>query len=113
MSVLIPIGDSDFKSVVSNGNYFVDKTKFIAEIIDNRGKSILITRPRRFGKTFNLSMLYYYFTMHNADENKSLFHGTFIEQAGDKYSHEQGKWPVIYISFKDLDENSSEEMQKD
>ncbi|ERT36686.1 hypothetical protein HMPREF1766_00951, partial [Fusobacterium nucleatum CTI-5] len=66
----IPIGIDDFKVVKENNYYYIDKTNFISEISENTGKTLLFTRPRRFGKTLNMSTLKYFFDIHNKDENR-------------------------------------------
>ena len=96
----IPIGIDDFKKIRENNYYYIDKTNFIEEIGKNVGKTLLFTRPRRFGKTLNMSMIKYFFDIENKEENKKLFTNLYIEKS--KYISEQGKYPVIYISFKDL-----------
>ena len=66
----MPIGVEDFKELIEKNYCFVDKTRFICQLLENRGKVLLITRPRRFGKTLNLSMLRYFFTLENAEEKR-------------------------------------------
>lgn len=95
----IPIGISDFKTLIDKNYYYVDKSLFIKEIIDDGAKVILIPRPRRFGKTLNMSILRYFYEK-TETETKELFEGLNI------YNHEeimsmQGKYPVIYLTFKD------------
>ena len=85
----MPVGIDDFKKL-REGYYFVDKTKFIQELIDGHSDVTLITRPRRFGKTLTMSMLYYFFTNENAKENRKLFEDCAIAEAGEKYMAEQG-----------------------
>ena len=89
MHKLLPIGIDDFKELISNNYYYIDKTLFIKEILDRRGKVSLFTRPRRFGKTLNLSMLQHFFenTEYTPDRepHKALFEGLAIMQAGDEY----------------------------
>jgi hypothetical protein len=94
----IPIGISDFKDIMENNYYFVDKSLLIKEIVEDDSKVILIPRPRRFGKTINMSMLNSFFN--NKDNSKELFKGLFIEH-NKNIMKKQGKHPVIYISFKD------------
>lgn len=107
MSKRIPIGISDFKTLIENEYYYFDKTKFVENIIEESGKSLLFTRPRRFGKTLNMSTLRYFFDIANAEENRKLFKDLYIEKSASfKY---QGQYPVIYISLKDLKLNSFEE----
>ena len=96
----IPIGINDFKTLIENNYYYIDKTKHIEDILNDGSEVILFTRPRRFGKTLNMSMLKYFFDIENKEENKKLFSNLYIEKS--KYISEQGKYPVIYISFKDL-----------
>ena len=80
MKKLLPDGISDFKTLIENNYYYVDKTPFISEIGKNVGKTLLFTRPRRFGKTLNMSTLKYFFDIRNAEENKKLFKGLEIEK---------------------------------
>ena len=81
----IGIGVSDFKMLRIRDNYFIDKSLFIKHIIDNQSGVILITRPRRFGKTLNMSMLRYYFDC-NGKETKELFTGLKIMEQEEKYT---------------------------
>ncbi|MBQ1510952.1 MAG: AAA family ATPase, partial [Selenomonadaceae bacterium] len=81
----MPVGIEDFGELIQREYYFVDKTRFIRELLDAQGKITLITRPRRFGKTLTLSMLQYFFTLEDAEENRKLFAGLDIERAGEKY----------------------------
>lgn len=97
----LPVGLDDFKKL-REGYLFVDKTRFIKEFLDNHSEVTLITRPRRFGKSMTLSMAKYFFTLEKAAENRSLFDGTDIEKAGEKYMKEQGQWPVVLLSLKDI-----------
>jgi Predicted AAA-ATPase len=96
----IPIGQSDFKTIIEDKYYYIDKTLYIKDII-NANTALLTTRPRRFGKTLNMTMLAYFYDI-NAD-NRSLFNGLNIETEEDgKYMEKCGKHPVIFMSFKDL-----------
>jgi len=97
----LAIGNDDFKDLRKENCYFVDKTYFIKDIIDTKAKVTLITRPRRFGKTLNISMLYYYFNC--IENNKDLFDGLFISSQEDKYLNECGKYPAIFLTFKDIE----------
>ncbi len=103
----LPIGVDDFKELVKKEYYFVDKTLFIKELLDLKGKVNLFTRPRRFGKTLNMSMLRYFFEMGH-EENAELFRGLKIMDAGDKYLAHMGKYPVISISLKSMKQPSFE-----
>ncbi|WP_336044220.1 AAA family ATPase [Fusobacterium polymorphum] len=107
----IPIGLSDFKHLIEEDFYYFDKTKFIDEIIQDGAQVKLFTRPRRFGKTLNMSMLKYFFDIKKADENRKLFRDLYIEKT--KSFKEQGQYPVISLSLKDLKATTWEEMQKD
>ena len=98
---LMPVGVDDFKDLRER-YYFVDKTRFIRELIDGHSKVTLITRPRRFGKTLTMSMLYYFFTNENAGENRKLFEDCTIAKAGEMYMAEQGSRPVVFFSLKDV-----------
>lgn len=93
MSKAMPIGVDDFKEVITENYYFVDKTDFIRQIIDKHSKVTLITRPRRFGKTLTMSMLDYFFSNSKSPETRQLFYGLNIERAGEKYMKEQGQYP--------------------
>jgi hypothetical protein len=96
----LPIGLSDFKELRMGNYYFVDKSEFISEVINENNKVILITRPRRFGKTLNLSMLKYFFDIN--EDAKGIFQGLKIENLPE-FKH-QGKYPVIFLTFKDIKE---------
>ena len=110
MKKLLPDGISDFKTLIENNYYYVDKTPFISEVGKNVGKTLLFTRPRRFGKTLNMSMLKYFFDVRDAEENRKLFKGLEIENS--LYFKEQGKYPVIFISMKDIKGNTWEKLFK-
>ncbi|ANQ52281.1 AAA family ATPase [Flammeovirga sp. MY04] len=101
-----PIGISNFKEVIKDNYYYIDKSLFIEDIIETGAKSILIPRPRRFGKTLNMSMLHAFFDVKKEKENKSLFEKLKISQS-ETWKH-QGKYPVIYLSLKDIKENTFE-----
>ena len=103
----IPIGIDSFNELITGNYYFADKTLFIKDIIEEGSKVLLIPRPRRFGKSLNMSMLRYFFTNKNAENNKQLFNGLKIEQETEIMKL-QGKSPLIYISFKDVKELSWE-----
>ena len=96
----IPIGVDDFKKLIENNAYYIDKTKFIADILNDAAEVKLFTHPRRFGKTLNMSTLKYFFDIQNANENRKLFNGLDIEKS--EYFSEQGKHPVIFISMKGI-----------
>jgi predicted AAA-ATPase len=100
----LPIGYGDFDEIVRSKFDFVDKSLFIKEILDNAvTQVILITRPRRFGKTLNLSMLHCFLAAEvNRQSTQNLFNGLKIAEQGEQYWQHQGKYPVIFISFKDI-----------
>ena len=105
----IGIGESDFKILRIKKDYYIDKTKYIKDIINNRSKVLLITRPRRFGKTLNMSMLRYYFDCTKKD-NKELFEGLKIMKQDEKYTSKLGYYPCIYLTLKDAGLQSYELM---
>ena len=106
----IGIGLSDFKHLIEEDFYYYDKTKFIDEIIKGGAQVKLFTRPRRFGKTLNMSMLKYFFDIKKADENRKLFKNLYIEKT--ESFKEQGQYPVIFLSLKDLKATTWEEMER-
>ena len=106
----IGIGLSDFKELIEDDYYYFDKTKFIDEVIKDGAKVKLFTRPRRFGKTLNMSMLKYFFDIKKADENRKLFRDLYIEKT-DSFK-EQGQYPVVFLSLKDLKATTWEEMER-
>ena len=106
----LPIGISDFKYLIEEDYYYFDKTNFIDEIIKDGSQVKLFTRPRRFGKTLNMSMLKYFFDIKEAKENKKLFNGLYIENT--ESFKRQGQYPVIFLSLKDLKAETWEEMQE-
>ena len=99
----IGLGESDFRALRTMKDYYIDKTMYIKDIIDNRSKVILVTRPRRFGKTLNMSMLKYYFDCSQKD-NKELFEGLKIMEQGEEYTSKLGYYPCIYLTLKDISE---------
>ena len=103
----LPIGISDFKTVIEENYYYADKTDMIGNILDDRVMVTLFTRPRRFGKTLNMSMMKYFFGIENAEENKKLFDGLSI--SNKEYMKEQGQYPVIFISFRNIEEENWED----
>ena len=107
----IPIGLSNFKHLIEEDFYYFDKTKFIDEIIQDGAQVKLFTRPRRFGKTLNMSMLKYFFDIKEAEENRKIFKDLYIEKT--ESFKEQGQYPVIFLSLKDLKARTWEIMKKD
>ena len=108
----LQVGTSEFKEARLEQALVLDKSLFIEEVI-NDDKTICILRPRRFSKTFNMSMLNYFFTIEDAEENRALFKGMNIEKAKDSrgrlYMDYQGKSPTIFITFKELQASNYEE----
>lgn len=104
----IPIGIEDFKEIRTENYYYIDKTKFIEEILNDGAKVKLFCRPRRFGKTLNMSMLKTFFDIKEAEENRKLFDNLYIKTS--LVFAEQGKYPVILISMKEVIGNSLEEL---
>ena len=98
----LPIGVSNFKDIIEKNYYYFDKTKFIENILEDGSQVKLFTRPRRFGKTLNMSMLKYFFDVKNKDENRKLFEGMNISKS--EYFDIQGNFPVISVSFKKYQE---------
>lgn len=101
----LPIGVDNFEKLITRSYYFVDKTKLIQELLDKKGDINLFTRPRRFGKTLNLSMLQYFFEDARDDNGvkkdySHLFEGLNISKAGEKYTSYMGQYPVINLSLK-------------
>ncbi|MDR2972013.1 MAG: AAA family ATPase, partial [Bacteroidales bacterium] len=100
----LPKGKSFFDRLIEDGSYYVDKTLFIRDLLDNDSTVTLCTRPRRFGKTLNQTMLQCFFedTAPIGGKNtRALFNGLKIEAAGERYMEHQGKYPVIFLSFKE------------
>ena len=106
----IGIGLSDFKELIEEDFYYFDKTKFIDEIVKDGAKVKLFARPRRFGKTLNMSMLKYFFDIKEAEENRKLFKDLYIEKTEN--FKEQGQYPVVFLSLKDLKARTWEEMER-
>ena len=100
----LPIGVEDFKRLVDNGYYFVDKTLMIKELLENKETANLFTRPRRFGKTLNMSMLQRFFEA-TEKSNAYLFDGLKIAAYPEHMAY-QGKYPVISISLKSMKQAS-------
>ena len=95
----LPIGIDNFEKLVTRGYYFIDKTLFIKDLLDNKADVNLFTRPRRFGKTLNMSMLQYFFE-NSSKDNSYLFEGLNIMKEGEEYTSHMGKYPVINLSLK-------------
>ena len=97
----IPVGISEFDKIRDRGYYYIDKTNLIAELLDNIAEVTLITRPRRFGKTMAMSMLANFFDMQQ--DNIERFCGLKISQNTELCSQWMNQWPVLFLSFKEVD----------
>ena len=104
---IIPIGIDDFEKIIRDGYYYVDKSLFIKELIDMKSEVNLFTRPRRFGKTLNMSMLRCFFDK-NMKNPQELFKGLKIMDAGEDYLRHMGRYPVIFLSLKSLKQEDFE-----
>lgn len=100
VSLKLPVGIEDFQEIRRLGFYYVDKTKLIEQLLENWGKVNLFTRPRRFGKTLNMSMLRYFFEI---GTDRTLFDGLYISQNKQLCEEYLGKFPVIFLSLKGVD----------
>ena len=105
----LPIGISDYKTLIEEDYYYMDKTDFIRQIIEEGSKITMLPRPRRFGKTLNLSTLRYFFEKTEGNVYRPLFNGKSIEQWKD-FDKYQGQYPVIMITLKDCKADSFEEV---
>ncbi|MBR1743853.1 MAG: AAA family ATPase [Lachnospiraceae bacterium] len=106
----LPIGYESFEEIISGNFYYVDKTGLIKELLDRGGKVNLFTRPRRFGKTLNLSMLKYFFQigmnlLGEPADYASLFDGLYISSFGEQYMKYQGQYPVISLTLKSAEQS--------
>ncbi len=100
----LPLGHENFKELIDYRLDFVDKTLFIKEVLDDRATKVaVITRPRRFGKTLNLSMLHYFLAAEAYGQStQGLFDGLKIAALGNEYMQHQGRYPVIFITLKEV-----------
>ena len=101
----LPVGIEDFAEIRRNEYYYVDKTQLIEQVLDRRNKVTLFTRPRRFGKTLNMSMLQYFFEI---GMDPTLFDGLYIAHNKDLCDFYMGRYPVVSISLKGVDADSYE-----
>jgi len=112
MKKALPVGVENFEDIIRSGYYYVDKTLFIKELLDYKGKVNLFTRPRRFGKTLNLSMLRYFFEdtgdAERNEKNRELFSGMKILDAGEDYTGQMGMYPVMNLTLKSAKQESYE-----
>ncbi len=112
MKKALPIGVDNFEKIRNEGYYYVDKTMLIKELLDLKGEVNLFTRPRRFGKTLNLSMLRYFFEDTGDGEknarNRALFQGLKIMEAGEAYVRQMGMYPVMNLTLKSAKQENFE-----
>ncbi|MDJ0842507.1 MAG: AAA family ATPase [Acidobacteriota bacterium] len=99
MNLKLPIGIDDFKKVIQRDYHYVDKSMFIVEVMEASAETLMVTRPRRSGKTINMSMLHNFFD-ESRPENAALFVGLAVQQS-HLWDH-RGRYPVIFLTFKDL-----------
>ena len=97
ITLKLPVGIEDFREIRRKGFYYIDKTRLIEQLLDSWGKVNLFTRPRRFGKTLNMSMLRYFFEI---ETDKTLFDGLHISQRSDLCDEYMGKFPVVSLTLK-------------
>ena len=103
----IPIAVEEFKKIIEENYYYIDKTKFIEDVLIDGAEVKLFCRPRRFGKTLNMSTLKYFFDIENKGENRKLFNGLYVENT--PLINEQGKYPVIFLSMKGISSTKFED----
>lgn len=105
----LPVGIENFEEIRRNQYYYIDKTKLIEQLFDSLGKVSLFTRPRRFGKTLNMSMLKSFFEI---GTDPSLFDGLYISENKELCKQHQGQYPVIFLSLKDVEGLSFSEAKR-
>lgn len=102
MSFTVGVGKSDFAALMESGNYYVDKTELIYELVNDTDNVVtLFTRPRRFGKTLMMSVMENFFSIHK--DSKSIFEGLAITKHEDFCKKWMNKYPVLFVSFKDVE----------
>ena len=99
--IRIPVGEENFEFLRKKKSYYVDKTRFIAELLDEDFKVNLITRPRRFGKTLNMTMLEAFFDIRK--DSKGIFADLEIMKHEELCAEWMNQWPVLFLSFKDVE----------
>ena len=105
----LPVGIDGFEKIRRNGFYYIDKTKLIEQLFLNWGEVNLFTRPRRFGKTLNMSMLKCFFEI---GTDTSLFDGLYVSENKELCEQHQGQYPVIFLSLKDVEGLSFSEAKR-
>ena len=104
----IGVGIEDFKKIIEEDCYYFDKTNYIEELLKDRTEIKLFTRPRRFGKTLNMTTLKYFFDVKNAEENRKLFKDLYIEKSDEKLSKFDGIWQLmVYNGYLKINEKLS------
>ena len=101
----LPVGLENFEQIINDNYYYVDKTGLISELIRNGGMVNLFTRPRRFGKTLNMSMLRCFFEI---GTDKTLFDNLYISKRKDFCEEYMGKFPVVFLTMKGVEGNTFE-----
>lgn len=108
----VPIGIESYKEIIEQDYYYIDKTLLIRDLLTQKSKVTLFTRPRRFGKTLNISMLQYFFEdtgdVEKNAKNRELFQGKKIMEAGERYTEHMGMYPVINLTLKSAKQPSFE-----
>ena len=99
--LMLPIGQTDFRTIRTSGSYYIDKTGYISQIIRDGAASILFTRPRRFGKTTFQSMLRAFFDIR--EDSRDIFSGLAVMNDKEAAESWMNRYPVIYLTFKDID----------
>ncbi len=105
----LPVGIENFEEIITDNYYYVDKTKLIEQLFSNKGKVTLFTRPRRFGKTLNMSMLKYFLEI---GTNPSLFDGLYISSNKKLCEEQLGQYPVIFLTLKSVRGYTFDEARK-
>ena len=106
----VSLGKSNFKGMIENKNFYIDKSLFVKEVIEEGSEVVLITRPRRFGKSLNFSMLKYFFDI--KEDSRELFKGLKISREKESLMH-MNKYPVLEIDFKGIGGDNWEEKKDD
>ncbi len=101
---VVNVGAASFEKIISQKGFYIDKTKLIADILSTGSEAYLFIRPRRFGKSINMTMLKAFFSIDQVEKNRQLFAGTYIEHS--PYWEHQGQYPVIYLDLKELQAKS-------
>ncbi len=105
----IALGEDVFENYITNSDIYIDKSLFILDVIDNANKVLLITRPRRFGKTLNMTMLRAFFDIKRKKSGEDFgkyFTNLKVWQCGEKYISHYGKYSVLFLTLKDIESNN-------